>query len=716
MRRKGKREALLSDEAVRIREQVERYVRSYVTRELVQSPEDASVDPQLATIIGKIGERLSDSPGGTILDIGSGYGTLLSRLAELPQFRDQQGWIYVAVDENDKLDELARLTRRLGISRRVEPINLTTFYDSWPRLTSPQLVFCRNVLHELTIEQTAQLLQHVAANLGANDEFIIQDLLRFPESERHHACWLADKLAACVQDHGFERVITVVQGSRSGNAWFNLIAKHRTRAVPSFAESKSRITSARQEQWELWSALDRADERTLPDRPQLIAALDLDLQLTSLTRELRNAGALHLTLDNEAARRVRAAEFTARVDAFVRANTLVKEAPAEYVRFRERGEQLNVMEAFLRSQSRLALVHGGAGTGKTTFINHLLKERVYDKAFVIIDAQISRGLWPIVEQLFAQVGLNLASEILSVLGNIGYAIVEPPIRQFLNNFAARLIIVIDNFDEFVNSNGAIIDADVARLVELIASKDQSKLILTSKSEYLPRGILLAGRSGSAILPTIVRMGRYGSDQTVVNILDDHFDRGKAALSDYPTTLLQAIDRHPLIAFLVGQILGRHGPNVLLDAQFISEVRRRLRSELINRLVDDIALPAVEAASKLRIPVPASMLERLASVEAIHRARMVEVLYTIPDRRWNELISSLGLFRIRTVGDLTPAMLSERDTADSAAHGLIANAYYGIYRIDDDPKWIRESYLHRMLSGAIELRNSPDLQATSMFPN
>ena len=50
---------------------------------------------------------------------------MLSRLAELTQFQDQSGWIYFAIDEDDKLDEIARLTRRLGMSRRVEPISLS---------------------------------------------------------------------------------------------------------------------------------------------------------------------------------------------------------------------------------------------------------------------------------------------------------------------------------------------------------------------------------------------------------------------------------------------------------------------------------------------------------------------------------------------------------------------------------------------------------------
>ena len=226
----------MSDKTDRLQDELDRYVRSYLTREIIQSPADASVDPQLATIIGNIAERLSDGREGAILDIGCGHGTMLSRLAELTQFQDQSGWIYFAIDEDDKLDEIARLTRRLGISRRVEPISLSDFYKTWPRQSTRQLVFSRNVLHELTIPQTAQLLQYVAANLDIEDEMIIQDLLRFPESERHHVCWLMEKLVHCIKNHGFETVSAVQQGSRTGNAWFNIIAKKRVRPVPSLLD------------------------------------------------------------------------------------------------------------------------------------------------------------------------------------------------------------------------------------------------------------------------------------------------------------------------------------------------------------------------------------------------------------------------------------------------------------------------------------------------
>ena len=43
------------------------------------------------------------------------------------------------------------------------------------------------------------------------------------------------------------------------------------------------------------------------------------------------------------------------------------------------------------ANDRIAVVHGGRGTGKTTFIQHLLANRRYDQALVHIDARRARG-------------------------------------------------------------------------------------------------------------------------------------------------------------------------------------------------------------------------------------------------------------------------------------------------------------------------------------
>jgi len=200
------------------------------------------------------------------------------------------------------------------------------------------------------------------------------------------------------------------------------------------------------------------------------------------------------------------------------------------------------------------------------------------------------------------------------------------------------------------------------------------------------------------------MGRYGTDQTVINVLDDVFDRGSAGIDGYPAKLIDAIDRHPLVASLAAKNLSKSGSSLLLDEKFINELRQRMLDELRGRLVDSLSESAVDAASNLRIPAPLAMLERLAPAEAVHRARASEVLYSVRDRRWGELIYALGLFRKRRIGDALPSARRVMSNEDDARNEYISTLYMDVYRQDDDPKWVREAHFHTMISGAVKPAN------------
>lgn len=114
-------------------------------------------------------------------------------------------------------------------------------------------------------------------------------------------------------------------------------------------------------------------------------------------------------------------------------------------------------------------------------------------------------------------------------------------------------------------------------------------------------------------------------------------------------------------------------------------------------MDDVSRPAVAVAGELRVPVPAHVIERLSSRESVYQARNSDVLYPVLDRRWQELLQSLGLFRKRAGVTATPTP-EEMEGGDDVDHGSIADTYLEIYRGDDDPTWIRESHYHRMLHG------------------
>lgn len=672
-----------------ISERVSRYLTTYLDPAPVQEPDEADTDPQLSSLITLIIEKMFlAGENGVLFDIGCGKGTLLQRLL-LADFRTKSGWVYVAVDSDENLDSIQRIAREATISRRVEPINLDKFYAAWPRIgTSPQLVFCRNVLHELTITQTAQLLSHVASNLHEGDTLIFQDLMNFPQGERHNACWFPDELETCLRNHGFDKIIKATIPSKSGALWFNMIIT----CGPSISNSqlayddwKKTVLVARQQQWSVWSEIDRTATRDKPNFMQVFKILDLDLQLAALTRQLREAGAF-VFLDADLENRLRSRDISKEIKAFVDAGQLEKPIITERVRLRERGEQLKTLENFLRSDWALAAVTGGGGTGKTCLVEHLLATRSYNKSAVIIDAKQASDLWSFIELMFARVGLRLNSERLSILNNLNWQTIEIPLRQFANRFSSRIILFIDNFNTLLDTNGAIQNKELASALSVLVGADGAKIIVAQRGTQLPEQLIRASKN---LNPPTIMIGRYASEEIVINILDDHFDRASAGLDIYPPRLIQAIDRHPLAAMLASEILHKHGQLVLMDERFIMELKQHLHRELWCRLVDENSIEAVQMASELRIPVPRQMLEGLSAPASVSAGLTNAALYIVKDYRW-ELISSLALFRRRYIED--PEHISE----EKEKHQTIADKYWSLYRSDDDPKWMRENCFHRML--------------------
>ncbi|WP_286771902.1 hypothetical protein, partial [Sphingomonas sp. 66-10] len=175
-------------------------------------------------------------------------------------------------------------------------------------------------------------------------------------------------------------------------------------------------------------AIESSTPADLPERDELINALDIDLQVTALTRQLHDVGYIAAVLAPAVERRVRTAEFFRVVEKGIQNGLSSSFEIEERVHFRERGAQLTVLEEFLRGTGKLAVVHGGAGYGKTTLVQRLLATRGYGKLIVQIDGRRTKSAWAFLEELFSQVGIRLAPEQLSVLGNLTMESVMPAVR------------------------------------------------------------------------------------------------------------------------------------------------------------------------------------------------------------------------------------------------------------------------------------------------
>lgn len=661
---------------------VQRYIQTYLEPAPVQEPADAGTDPQLGSILTTLLEQIAKSTEGALFDIGCGKGTLLERLAECPEFTGSN-WVYVAVDFDKMLAEVQLVARQKKLSRRVEPITVDEFYQEWPDLPQPRIYFCRNVLHELTISQTANLLQRIKKARFDEELVLIQDLMNFQEGERDNVCWSPDELALSIEQHGLGKAQTVPLKSKSGALWFNCLVRGPIGpSIPS-DESLASVVSARRQQWDMWNNLERKSTQSSGQEGEIVRVLDLDVQYAALTRQLRDAGQ-DLHFDKAVDKKLRAKALTGAVDEFIARGELKKNLITDTINFRERGEQLTRMEEFLRSNASMAIVAGGAGIGKTTFVRHLLSRRAYDKSPVLVDGGALTDIWSFVEVVFSQLGLNLSVDVLSSLKNTGWTLLEPSWKKFVEAFSGRIIVYIDDFHRALDSNGNLADKDLATAIGFLVRFASSKLII-AQNQRAPSNVVEA--AWGQLNPFTVQLHRFASDNTVINVLDDRVDRNSLGIAAYPETLISAISRHPLAARLAADVLRVRGAEILNEGRFLLELEEHLFAELWGRLVNEKSSAAVNIAVQLRIPIPKKSVELMSSKDSVEAGLENSALYTTDDRRWDALVSALELFRRR----------ASPDEASSELHGKLADEYVSLYRDDDDPKWIRESYFHRLLS-------------------
>lgn len=664
---------------------VARYIQTYLEPAPVQEPADAETDPQLATLLTTLLEEIAKSAEGALFDIGCGKGTLLKRLSSCPEFVESR-WIYVAVDVDEMLIEVQAIARQNKLNRRVELLTIDDFYQEWPTLPQPKLFFCRNVLHELTIHQTADLFRRISETRVDGELVLVQDLMNFQEGERNNVCWSPEELARCIQSHGLGNARTVPIKSRSGALWFNCVVRGPVGPRLSPSDSLECVISARRQQWDTWAALERTAVQQNTREAEVVRVLDMDVQFAALTRQLREVG-LDISFDKTVEKKLRTKALTSEIDMFVEKGELKKNLISDNVNFRERGEQLNGIEEFLRGKTHLAIVVGGSGIGKTTFVHHLLSRRVYEKSPVLVDGRSLTDVWSFVEVVFSQLGLNLAVDVIGALKNTGWAILEPSWRKFIEAFSAQFIVFIDDFHRALDSNGNLADKDLEAAILILIQAESSKLILSQNERNLS-GVVEA--AWGQLDPLIVQLRRFASSQTVVNVLDDRVDRTALGINAYPERLISAIDRHPLAARLAADVLRSHGAGVLNEERFFLELEERLFVELWGRLVTEASAAAITTAVQLRIPIPLKSLESLSSKTAVAAGLESSALYAIEDRRWASLVSTLELFRRR----------NRPDDASPELHTRLADEYVELYRQEDDPKWIRESYFHRLLSSDV----------------
>lgn len=698
-------------------ENLQELLEAYGSGETIQEPQYAATDKQLNSLALVAEDVMCQIGQGTVLDLGCGKGVFLSKLASLPSFRDNAKWNYLGAEHSNLHDSVLQLAASLRFHRRCDVIDLETLYNSWLQTVEtpePLLVIVRNVLHELRIPETAQLLHLLNEHLSPEDILLVQDLLVFPKAERGNVCWDTSCLNDVFDNLGFSTSLVTVP-SRSGVQWFSAKITKTTHSKPlPLEEVKALVSYGRLAQLEKWRTADCLPLDHPDNRDVKVAFLDFDLQKVALYEQLDNEHLLSaLQQEDKPAPNPSSAIQLAlsTYDPSILDRDKVKLPSIN--NFRDRANSQDALESFLSSEESVVVIQGGTSCGKSVLVSHVLSRRARGRSVVAVDCETVGDIWPMLEQYLLSIGCRSSLDILSREKALSFKAVQDAIDSLVAKISRKSIVVFDHFEKLLDPNGQIMDEEIRAFLMILASANGAKVVITTRKKPQLHFLQQSVEVNTEQPP----VGRFPYGSHVENLLDDYVDRTAIGLQQYPDELLEAIDRFPYLATLAGKLIAEAGSAAANDPVIQGIIKSYLYDELAKRIVTPVAKPALQLACLLRIPAPRLLFESVAGEDATDAAIETGLLFSIPDRYRTDLLTCASVLRDPETEFET---MDDDDTGVGSnvleTHAEIARWYAIISQgAEGDPRWIREAHYHTLASGSTsELERFGSLYKAELF--
>ncbi|MDD2300465.1 MAG: hypothetical protein PHU69_12620 [Fermentimonas sp.] len=667
----------------------------------VQENAAARTDTQIKSLTPFIFSALSTSHEGTIVDYGCGKGILLNRLCQISEFFKSQ-WNYCGVDvQEDYEEDIAQLAVGYKLRRRSEfrsvddysklNINANRKNLNFP---SPVMFVCRNVLHELSINETAMLLYNALNTLLANEILIIQDLYTFPSLELKHACWEPTLLTELLTHVGFTGSV-LPDDTAHGNTYYTYSGTKKDSHSITLSGVEDEVYKYRKKQLELWTPMYRDNKYHNDCRDIEIAQHDFTYQYAALCYIVMEYKSIDITVSAQTDRFIFQDTVLNCYNNLLTGSLCFKEYNPTVVRFRDRAKGQDILNDFIIGVQNISIVYGSPLIGKTSLINEVVG-RKKERSMIVLDFKYSSNIWNLLEEFYSSLGQKLNLQpLLQDNTALNYNDVKEIISNTIKLCASRCLVIFDHFEKVIDNNGNINNEDIHSFIFEFVSNTQAKIIVSSNIK-LPKFEVSCIEYGK---PVVIELKRLPTKKHVINILDDYIDRSSIHLGYYPNDLIEAIDGLPYLASLAGRIVASKGIHYLDDHAFMSDLKNKMRQELMMHLVTDVTSRLVITLSLLRIAVPMSLIKPLSSENAIAEALDKGLLYREYSFAGVVHYSGIKTFRTQLQED---EMMIDSDTGQliniNQLHQELSHQFKMLFLRDKEPKWLRESHYHLICTG------------------
>ncbi|MCI8949579.1 MAG: tetratricopeptide repeat protein [Lachnospiraceae bacterium] len=559
-------------------ERLKRFLKGYESEPEPQEIDKISGDFQLAGLKPLIDHIIREKKIKKVIDLGCGNAILLKCLMK------DIGIQYLGVDTKDAIKGAFSTILELDVSEYAKLKPLDKFQFEQELSDGNTLIVYRNVFHELSMEQTAEIIWNLSKYMRSEDFLLVQDMTNLPVAENVNVGWQAENFKNVFSKIGFD--VHIHQDTSRGGTVVFLLEAYKNGSAKKISQIKILDIIKKQRSLQL-KELKEVRNTIQKDNDKKVVIARLNHDIWALSQQLEENGD---DINKAAAELVQLALMVSvQNDSFNERKYEFNYSNIDW--FQNRGKPLQMFDQFLCSEKiQILQVSGAQLIGKTTLIWRALSKLNHDRLPIKIRVTEGIGILSIFEQLVLGLGCSrfMDSELLS-RGVIDkpqlFEILES--RELLSRIVENVILVFDNIQSICNFESQIENEEFKTFMTLWSNNVGAKIILETVSE-------IQNLSDEAENVMSVRLTKfksidneYGEYTYSVHMLQElvpmQYRLKDKGIGGFPEKLIRGIDNHPYLTYITAKMITNNSNRECLkDDNFIQLLESNIMSEIIKK--------------------------------------------------------------------------------------------------------------------------------------